>query len=306
MFAEAVWKQIEKKQLPAEGVVDAAQVAGARARARRGDARTNAVRARRGRTGARAWIPKARCGCTRQSDARGRRSAASNAWPDSALPLTCRSADRSIRDMRTSTARFRRGSRRMVDSRSRIFWRRSAATRRTRFAITGRRSKISIAGWRPRGLLGRADSMRSARGRCATSSSRRNDASIAGRCTITRRACARFSNFWMQRGRLKRNPLLGRAAAEAGKALAAISDRGADDAAAAGPQRLLENERSMPFTAWRDRLAMELLYGGGLRVSELVGAQLRRDRSRDRRRAGDGQRTQGTALSVGPGRAGAC
>lgn len=27
MFAEAVWKQIEKKQLPAEGVVDAAQVA---------------------------------------------------------------------------------------------------------------------------------------------------------------------------------------------------------------------------------------------------------------------------------------
>ena len=27
MFAEAVWKQIEKKSLPAEGVVDAAQVA---------------------------------------------------------------------------------------------------------------------------------------------------------------------------------------------------------------------------------------------------------------------------------------
>jgi XTP/dITP diphosphohydrolase/tetrapyrrole methylase family protein/MazG family protein len=26
MFAEAVWKQIEKKRLPAEGVVDAAQV----------------------------------------------------------------------------------------------------------------------------------------------------------------------------------------------------------------------------------------------------------------------------------------
>ena len=26
MFAEAVWKQIEKKNLPAEGVVDAAQV----------------------------------------------------------------------------------------------------------------------------------------------------------------------------------------------------------------------------------------------------------------------------------------
>jgi integrase/recombinase XerC len=34
--------------------------------------------------------------------------------------------------------------------------------------------------------------------------------------------------------------------------------------------RLLENESIDAFTAWRDRLAMELLYGGGLRVSELV------------------------------------
>jgi integrase/recombinase XerC len=33
---------------------------------------------------------------------------------------------------------------------------------------------------------------------------------------------------------------------------------------------LLENESVDAFTAWRDRLAMELLYGGGLRVSELV------------------------------------
>lgn len=38
-----------------------------------------------------------------------------------------------------------------------------------------------------------------------------------------------------------------------------------------GPQRLLQNEASDAFTAWRDRLVMELLYGGGLRVSELVG-----------------------------------
>jgi integrase/recombinase XerC len=37
-----------------------------------------------------------------------------------------------------------------------------------------------------------------------------------------------------------------------------------------GPSRLLENESVDAFTAWRDRLAMELLYGGGLRVSELV------------------------------------
>ena len=36
------------------------------------------------------------------------------------------------------------------------------------------------------------------------------------------------------------------------------------------PMRLLDNERSSPFQAWRDRLVLELLYGGGLRVSELV------------------------------------
>jgi len=38
-----------------------------------------------------------------------------------------------------------------------------------------------------------------------------------------------------------------------------------------GPLRLLENQSLDAFTAWRDRLVMELLYGGGLRVSELVG-----------------------------------
>jgi integrase/recombinase XerC len=38
-----------------------------------------------------------------------------------------------------------------------------------------------------------------------------------------------------------------------------------------GPQRLLENESIDGFTAWRDRLVLELLYGGGLRVSELTG-----------------------------------
>lgn len=37
-----------------------------------------------------------------------------------------------------------------------------------------------------------------------------------------------------------------------------------------GPLLLLENETSDPFTAWRDRLLLELLYGGGFRVSEVV------------------------------------
>jgi integrase len=39
----------------------------------------------------------------------------------------------------------------------------------------------------------------------------------------------------------------------------------------AGPQRLMENQAIDPHDAWRDRLAMELLYGAGLRVSELAG-----------------------------------
>ncbi|MBC9889366.1 MAG: tyrosine-type recombinase/integrase [Opitutae bacterium] len=38
----------------------------------------------------------------------------------------------------------------------------------------------------------------------------------------------------------------------------------------AGPKRLLENEALEPYQAWRDRLVLELLYGAGLRVSELA------------------------------------
>jgi len=37
-----------------------------------------------------------------------------------------------------------------------------------------------------------------------------------------------------------------------------------------GPMLLLDNESIEPFEAWRDRLVIELLYGGGFRVSELV------------------------------------
>ena len=37
-----------------------------------------------------------------------------------------------------------------------------------------------------------------------------------------------------------------------------------------GPLELLDREAISPFQAWRDRLILELLYGGGLRVSELV------------------------------------
>jgi len=80
-----------------------------------------------------------------------------------------------------------------------------------------------------------------------------------------------FYKFWLRRGRLKRNPFTGVPLPRLDRPLPQfLTERQMVDLLA-GPQRLLENESLDPFTAWRDRLIMELLYGGGLRVSELVG-----------------------------------
>ena len=79
-----------------------------------------------------------------------------------------------------------------------------------------------------------------------------------------------FFKFWMQRGRLKRNPLLNVPLPKLEKRLPKFLTEEQMTLLLTGPQRLLENGGIEPHTAWRDRLAMELLYGGGLRVSELV------------------------------------
>jgi integrase/recombinase XerC len=79
-----------------------------------------------------------------------------------------------------------------------------------------------------------------------------------------------FFKFWMQRGRLKRNPLLNIPLPKLEKRLPKFLTEEQMTLLLSGPQRLLANGGIDPHLAWRDRLAMELLYGGGLRVSELV------------------------------------
>jgi integrase/recombinase XerC len=77
--------------------------------------------------------------------------------------------------------------------------------------------------------------------------------------------------FWVRRGRLKRNPFVGVPLPKLEKRLPQFLTEEQMVRLLQGPQRLLERGELDAFTAWRDRLAMELLYGGGLRVSELVG-----------------------------------
>jgi integrase/recombinase XerC len=77
--------------------------------------------------------------------------------------------------------------------------------------------------------------------------------------------------FWMTKGRLKRNPFSGAPLPKLEKRLPQFLTEEQARTLLSSPQRLLENGGCDPFTAWRDRLAMELLYGAGLRVSELVG-----------------------------------
>lgn len=79
-----------------------------------------------------------------------------------------------------------------------------------------------------------------------------------------------FFKFWLHRGRLTRDPLLGVALPKLEKRLPQFLTEEQMKSLLNGPQRLLDNETIEPRIAWRDRLAMELLYGGGLRVSELV------------------------------------
>ncbi len=100
-----------------------------------------------------------------------------------------------------------------------------------------------------------------------------------------------FYKFWIKRGALKRSPWVGVPLPKLEKRLPKFLTEEQMKRLLAGPMRLLENESIDAFTAWRDRLVMELLYGGGLRVSELVSLN-----------HGDIEETTGTARILGKGR----
>ena len=74
----------------------------------------------------------------------------------------------------------------------------------------------------------------------------------------------------MARGRLGRNPFAAVPLPRLEKRLPQFLTEEQAAALLASPQRLLGSQGCDAFTACRDRLAMELLYGAGLRVSELV------------------------------------
>jgi len=79
-----------------------------------------------------------------------------------------------------------------------------------------------------------------------------------------------FFKFWLKRGKVRRNPLVGVPMPKLEKRLPKFLTEEQMKRLLTGPQRLLDNQSIDAFTAWRDRLVMEFLYGGGLRVSELV------------------------------------
>lgn len=78
-----------------------------------------------------------------------------------------------------------------------------------------------------------------------------------------------FFRYWVTRKRMLRNPLTGIPLPKLPKRLPQFLTESQMKALLLGPQRLIDNESLAPEEAWRDRLAMELLYGAGLRVSEL-------------------------------------
>jgi integrase/recombinase XerC len=80
-----------------------------------------------------------------------------------------------------------------------------------------------------------------------------------------------FFRFGMRRGAVSKNPFTGLVLPKLDKPLPKFMTEAQMRKLLQGPLLLLENEAQDAFTSWRDRLLLELLYGGGFRVSEVVG-----------------------------------
>ena len=80
-----------------------------------------------------------------------------------------------------------------------------------------------------------------------------------------------FFKYWIRQGVLDRNPLDGLILPKPAKKLPIFLTEKQVLSLLDGPMKLLEAEELEAFDAWRDRLILELLYGAGFRVSELVG-----------------------------------
>jgi len=84
-----------------------------------------------------------------------------------------------------------------------------------------------------------------------------------------------FFRYWVTRKRMLRNPLTGIPLPKLAKKLPVFLTESQMRALLLAPQRLVENEAIEPRQAWRDRMVMELLYGAGLRISELCQLRYR-------------------------------
>jgi integrase/recombinase XerC len=100
-----------------------------------------------------------------------------------------------------------------------------------------------------------------------------------------------FGRYWLRQGRLARNPFTGAPLPKLERRLPQFLTEAQMTLLLNGPQRRLAEGTGDAFEAWRDRLALELLYGAGLRVSELVGLNY-----------GSVDLAEGTARVVGKGR----
>lgn len=100
-----------------------------------------------------------------------------------------------------------------------------------------------------------------------------------------------FFRYGMREGRLGRNPFTGVPLPKLDKPLPKFLTEAQMLKLLAGPEKLMANDAITPFAALRDRLVLEVLYGGGLRVSEAVGLN-----------HGDVDLTNGSARVLGKGR----